>query len=145
MTKQLKELSPVMVTPEGELALLPSTLVESNPGEDSLLSGLLAGELNPEFGIFAAKSAKKKEEDEEDDDPDTDDDADKDDWEKGEGEEEEEEWDPDFDEFDLPKSGKKAGKAGSDEEDDTKVDEDLSEFDDLFGDSGDDFDDDDDY
>ena len=65
-----------------------------------------------------------------------------DEWEKVE---EEEEWDPDFEEFDVPKSkGKKAagpaGKKGVEEEDDFKVDD---EFKDLF-DGGDDFDDDED-
>lgn len=145
MTKHIKELSPVMVTPEGELALQPLTLVELESGEDSLLADLITGTPKSEFDIYAAKSAKKKAEEEEDDDDDSEDDS-KDDWEKGE-EEEEEEWDPDFDEFDLPKSGKKAGKGkgGSDEDDDVKIDDDMNEFDDLFGDGGDDFDDDDDY
>jgi DNA-directed RNA polymerase subunit delta len=64
--------------------------------------------------------------------------------------EEEEEWDPDFEEFDVPKSkGKKAtggvaGKKGAEEEEDFKVDD---EFKDMFDDGGDGFDDDegDDY
>ena len=66
-----------------------------------------------------------------------------DDWEKPE---EEDEWDPDFDEFDLPKSkGKKAtgGKKKEEEEEDFKVDEDFKEFD-LFNDKSGGFDDDDD-
>ena len=58
-----------------------------------------------------------------------------DEWEKPE---EEEEWDPDFEEFDLPKSkGKKAGgvagKKAADEEEDFKIDD---EFKDLFNDKG---------
>ena len=48
---------------------------------------------------------------------------------------EDEEWDPDFEEFDLPKSkGKKAvggAKKGAEEEEDFKVDD---EFKDLFND-----------
>ncbi len=100
----------------------------------------------------AAKKVVKADEDEDEDeaedgkgDDDADDDAEDevDEWEKGE--EEEEEWDPDFEEFDIPKSkGKKGGgKGDEEEEDDFKLDEDLNEFDDLFGDGGDEFDDDD--
>ena len=69
-----------------------------------------------------------------------------DDWEKPE---EEENWDPDFEEFDLPKSkvkkaggaapGKKAGKG--DDDDDLSVDDEFKDLD-LFNDRG--FDDDDD-
>ena len=70
----------------------------------------------------------------------------KDDWEKVE---EEEDWDPDFDEFDLPKSkGKKAsgtaGKKGAEEEVDFKFDDDFKDMD-LFNDRGFDDDDDEDY
>ncbi|MCX8483245.1 MAG: hypothetical protein ORN50_06650, partial [Crocinitomicaceae bacterium] len=54
-------------------------------------------------------------------------------------------WDPDFDEFDIPKSkGKKAApgpKKKADEEDDFKIDEDFKEFD-LFNDKSNGFDDD---
>ena len=61
-----------------------------------------------------------------------------DEWEKPE---EEEEWDPDFEEFDIPKSkGKKSGKAAAGEEEDFKFED--EEFKDLFGDKT--FDDDDD-
>lgn len=61
--------------------------------------------------------------------------------------EEEDDWDPDFDEFDIPKS-KGAAKGGAakkkgEEDDDFKMDEDFKEFD-LFGDKGGGFDDDDD-
>ncbi|HNP53694.1 MAG TPA: hypothetical protein PKK69_03735, partial [Ferruginibacter sp.] len=80
-----------------------------------------------------------------DDDDDDDDEEVEDDWEKPE---EEDNWDPDFDEFDIPKSkGKKASgtgtkKAGDD--DDFKIDDDFKDlgfFDDMGGDAG--FDDDD--
>ena len=58
-----------------------------------------------------------------------------DDWDKPE---EEESWDPDFEEFDIPKSkGKKsggAGKKGAGDDDDLGLDEDFKEFD-LFNDS----------
>jgi sodium/potassium-transporting ATPase subunit alpha len=67
-----------------------------------------------------------------------------DDWNKAD---EEDSWDPDFDEFDIPKSKTKkatggAGKKGKDE-DDLGLDDDFKEMD-LFNDS-DGFDDDDDY
>jgi nucleolin len=77
---------------------------------------------------------------------------DDDDWEKAD--EEEDSWDPDFDEFDIPKSKtpKKAGKGkkgkeedahASDDVDDLNLDDDLSlDDDDLFGDKEDDFEDD---
>lgn len=64
-----------------------------------------------------------------------------DDWGK---EEEDESWDPDFEEFDMPKkSTKKAGKGkkGMDEDDDLGLDDDLNLEDDLFDDK-DEFDDD---
>jgi|688.fasta_scaffold44030_3 DNA-directed RNA polymerase subunit delta len=104
------------------------------------------------YGALSIQSAarKKKEEEEDDvvdDSPAADKETADDDWEEGEeGAEEEDEWDPDFDEFDIPKSTKK-GSAGKEEEveEDAKFDEDLNEFDDLFGDGGDDFDDDDDF
>lgn len=77
------------------------------------------------------KKSSKKEKDDEDDEKD-------DDWDaKEEGAEE---WDPDFEEFDLPKSRK--GKSGKgEEEEDFKVEgeEDFKDLD-LFNDGG--FDDD---
>ena len=80
------------------------------------------------------KGASKKN----DDDDDEDDVVEvQDDWEKPE---EEDEWDPDFDEFDVPKSkGKKTPATGKkpakDEEDDFKIDDDFKDlgFDDLDG------------
>ena len=68
------------------------------------------------------KSGKSSKEEDVDDD-----DVEDDDWNKGD--EEGEEWDPDFEEFDLPKSkGKKAAGAGSkpaaEEEEDFKVEND---------------------
>ena len=85
-------------------------------------------------GSKASASSKKGK----DDDDDTEVEEKVDEWEKVE---EEENWDPDFEEFDIPKSkGKKsagiAGKKVVEEEDDFKVDD---EFKDLF-DGGDDFD-----
>ena len=84
----------------------------------------------------AAKSKKDDDDDEEGDDDVTDD------WDKVE---EEEEWDPDFEEFDLPKSkGKKSpGKksAAVDEDEDFKMDD---EFKDIFSDNDAGFDDEDD-
>ena len=70
-----------------------------------------------------------------------------DDWDKPE---EEDTWDPDFEEFDIPKSkGKKSSaggtsKKGGGEEDDLGLDEDFKEFD-LFNDSEFDEEEDDDF
>ena len=85
----------------------------------------------------AAVSSKKDKDEDDDDGPDE-----VDEWEKVE---EEENWDPDFEEFDIPKSkGKKttgvAGKKGVEEEEEFKVDD---EFKDLF-EGGDDLDEEDD-
>ncbi|MFN2441002.1 MAG: hypothetical protein ABR503_17505, partial [Chitinophagaceae bacterium] len=71
------------------------------------------------------------------DEADDDDDVEEkpDDWEKPE----EDDWDPDFEEFDLPKSKKaKSGKAGIEE--DPKIEED-DEFKDLFNENDGGFDD----
>ena len=93
----------------------------------------------------SAKGSSKKGKDEEDDDDDDDVEV-VDEWEKPE---EEEEWDPDFEEFDLPKSktkkvagptGKKTGKG--EEEDDVAFDEEFKDLD-LFNDSSLDEDEDD--
>jgi nucleolin len=89
----------------------------------------------------AAKSApvKKSKDDDDDDEDDDFDEDEKDEWEKVE---EEENWDPDFDEFDIPKSRggsksstSKPGKKGADEDDDFKLDDDFKEFG-LFNDTG---------
>ncbi|HUR10613.1 MAG TPA: hypothetical protein VM012_04555 [Flavitalea sp.] len=91
----------------------------------------------------AKVSDKKGKEDDEDDDDDV---EVVDEWEKPE---EEETWDPDFEEFDLPKSktkkatgpvGKKTGKG--EEEDDVAFDEEFKDLD-LFNDAGVDDEDDD--
>lgn len=76
------------------------------------------------YGVLSVKAAgKKKAAEDDDDDVDEDDDAEEDenddDWDEGD-DEEEDEWDPDFDEFDLPKSTKKVGGKGDEEEDDLK-------------------------
>ena len=80
----------------------------------------------------------KKKSDEDDDDDDAEGEDEVDDWDKVE---EEEEWDPDFDEFDIPKSktkkaehrvGKKSAKA---DEDDLGLDDEFKNLD-LFNDSG---------
>ena len=67
-----------------------------------------------------------------------------DEWEKPE---EEENWDPDFEEFDVPKSkGKKSTTAGgkkAGDDDDFKLEDD--EFKDLFNDKGYDDDEEEDY
>ena len=89
------------------------------------------------------KGSKKKTKDDEDDDDDEAEVEVDDEWEKPE---EGDAWDPDFDEFDVPKSkGKKAGTKKTDE-DDLKIDDDFKEFglfDDMNGGGG--FDDDDDF
>jgi DNA-directed RNA polymerase subunit delta len=83
----------------------------------------------------ASKTKKKSDEDDEDDEEEGEDEVDE--WDKVE---EDEEWDPDFDEFDVPRSktkkaapgGKKAAKG---EEDDLGLDDDYKNMD-LFNDSG---------
>ena len=108
----------------------------------------------PKNGVVKAEkssktSSKKNDEDAHasDDDDDLDEEEETDDW--GKTEEEDDSWDPDFAEFDLPKTSKKAGKAkkgggedahASDEGDDLDLDLNL-EDDDLF-DEKDEFDDD---
>ena len=88
------------------------------------------------------KSAKKSKSDDDDDDDDAEEGDD--DWNK---EEEDDAWDPDFEEFDLPKSkGKKApgvGKKPAEEEEDFKVEDD--EFKDLFNDGAVDDDEEEDF
>ncbi len=103
----------------------------------------------PKNGVVKAEKSSKtssKKNDEEDDD-DLDEEEETDDW--GKTEEEGDSWDPDFAEFDMPKTAKKAGKAKkgggedahtSDEGDDLDLDLNL-EDDDLF-DEKDEFDDD---
>ena len=92
----------------------------------------------------AGKATKKSGEDGDDDEDDGDQADEVDDWDKVE---EEDNWDPDFDEFDIPKSkvkkatggaGKKAGK----EEDDFSFEDDEFKDMDLFNDSVDEEDDD---
>ena len=80
--------------------------------------------------VTSAKKTKAVDDDEEEEEVE----EKPDDWEKPE---EEEEWDPDFEEFDVPKSkGKKAvggTKKASEEEDEFKIDD---EFKDMFNDDG---------
>ena len=86
----------------------------------------------------SAKSKKKGDDNDDDDEDDVAEDEEVDEWDKVE---EDEEWDPDFDEFDLPRSrakkgstpvGKKAAKGG--EEDDLGLDDDYKNLD-LFNES----------
>ncbi len=94
--------------------------------------------------VKVSKASPKKKSKEEDVDDDIEDDAEEieDDWAKPE---EEDNWDPDFEEFDMPKkSAKKPGKfKKADEDDEFSLDEDLKglDDDDLF-DEKDEFDDD---
>ena len=109
----------------------------------------------PKNGVVKAekssKASSKKNEDEEDahasDEDDDLEEDETDDW--GKTEEEDDSWDPDFAEFDLPKTSKKIGKTkkgggedthASDEADDLDLDLSLEE-DDLFEEK-DEFDDD---
>lgn len=88
-------------------------------------------------------SSAKKNVDDDDDDDDIAPEEEVDEWEKVE--DDDDNWDPDFDEFDVPKSksGKKVpgAKKGGDEDDDFKIDE---EFKDMLGGSSKGFDDEDD-
>lgn len=93
--------------------------------------------VSPKSGVKnAAKTSGKKGKGEDDDDDDDADDVDVvDDWDKPE---EEEEWDPDFEEFDLPKSKvKKTGgvKKGKGDDDELGIDEEFKDLD-LFNDRG---------
>ena len=87
----------------------------------------------------SSPKAKKQDDEGEDDDDEVDDGVDEvDEWDKVE---EEENWDPDFDEFDIPKSktkkatGTKKGAKGAAEEEDLGLDEEFKDLD-LFNDSG---------
>lgn len=87
-----------------------------------------------------AGSVKAKSEDEEDEVDEIEED---DNWKK---EDDDEDWDPDFAEFDLPKSSSKKGvtikKGIKEDDDDFKIDD---EFKDLFSHRSSKYDDDDDY
>ncbi len=74
-------------------------------------------------GILTLVAAKKKAAEEEEKES-------ADEWEKEEGEEA---WDPDFDEFDVPKS--RSGKSDNKEEEELNFEEE-EEFNDLFDDEG---------
>ena len=99
--------------------------------------------VSPKGGLKnSAKTSGKKGKDEDDEDDDADDVEVVDDWDKPE---EEEEWDPDFEEFDLPKSKvKKTGgvKKGKGDDDELGIDEEFKDLD-LFNDRGLDDDEDD--
>ncbi len=91
----------------------------------------------PKNGVLKADKASKsaaKKKDVDEDDLDEEEEV-KDDWEKTE---EDASWDPDFEEFDMPKkSANKAGKnKPSDEDDDFNLNDDLKDIDDddLFDD-----------
>ncbi len=94
------------------------------------------GGLDDDTPVRPGKAGKDEDDDNEVDEK-------EDDWNKGE---EGDSWDPDFEEFDLPKSkGKKAAgtsKGGGEEEEDFKVDE---EFKDLFAGGSADDDEDEDF
>ena len=91
----------------------------------------------PKNGVLKAEKASKsaaKKKDVDDDDLDEEEEV-NDDWEKTE---EDTSWDPDFEEFDLPKkASKKPGKfKAGDEDDDFNLNDDLKDIDDdgLFDD-----------
>jgi nucleolin len=91
----------------------------------------------PKNGVLKAEKASKlaaKKKDVDEDDLDEEEEV-KDDWEKTE---EDASWDPDFEEFDMPKkSAKKPGKfKPSDEDEDFNLNDDLKDIDDddLFDD-----------
>ena len=104
--------------------------------ETILEETLVPGNFN---ALAKGRSAKKVEEEDADS---ADEEEEADDAESGE---EDDSWDPDFEEFDLPKSKKGGGKKEADEEEDFKIEEDP-EFKDLFsgGKRGSGFDDEDD-
>ena len=124
------------ITPDKESAKKESSKPKKQMDEEEDNDDVLEDEdedVKPakKAGKAAVTSKKGKGEDEDDDDADGPDVVDE--WDKVE---EEEEWDPDFEEFDIPKSkGKKAtgvaGKKGAEEEEDFKIDD---EFKDMFND-----------
>ncbi len=95
--------------------------------------------------VAKAKAGGKKKKADDDDDEEDDVEAEvEDEWEKPA---DDDNWDPDFEEFDVPKSKtKKAPGKKSGEEDDLKIDDDFKEFG-LFNDAdgGGDFDEEDDF
>jgi DNA-directed RNA polymerase subunit delta len=121
-------------------------LVEAPTSEDTLINTIIAQakktsakpkkvedeDLDDDEDVAPKKASKKGKDDEDDDDEE---DVEKDDdWEKGD--DAEEEWDPDFEEFDLPKS-KKGKSSKGEEEEDFKVEEEEDFKDmDLFNDGG---------
>ena len=136
--KEKKAIVSEAAMPQEILNDLSSVITSKNiADEETEIMNLISGVFEKESGDIVAEKKKKKEEE---DDEDEDGEEESDDWDKPE--EEEEEWDPDFDEFDVPKKGakKSTGSKKSGEEDDFKFEDD--EFDDLFED--DEFDDDDD-
>lgn len=127
---------------------LPKKATGSEPGEKKSISASKSkmeedDDLDMEDIKPAKKSGAKGKNAAEDDEEDDDVNLEADDWEKVE---EGDDWDPDFAEFDLPKSAKKSGgKKMADDDDDFKMDD---EFKDMFGGSsrgGSGYDDDDDY
>ena len=87
-------------------------------------------EITPKRVSAGTSSKKTKNEDDEDED----DIEEEDDWNKVE---EDDAWDPDFEEFDLPKSKSSKGgsKKGADEEEDFKIDDEFKDLG-LFNDAG---------
>jgi DNA-directed RNA polymerase subunit delta len=104
--KDIKSTSTQQMKLSTESLITIEELLEEIEESNALSFASEEAELNTyQNNILAAKSKKNEDEDEDDDDDDSDDEVD--DWDKVE---EEEEWDPDFEEFDIPKSGKKAGE-----------------------------------
>jgi len=113
--------------PEKPSAQKPSSKSKKQLEDDDEDDENIEEEVKPVSKKGKPAAASKKEDDDEESD-DVNDELD--DWEKPE---EEEEWDPDFEEFDIPKpTGKKSGKKVPGDEEDFKFEDD--EFKDLFGD-----------
>jgi DNA-directed RNA polymerase subunit delta len=124
----------VILTEEITSETLLETIVAQAKGRPSKTKKVEDDEDLDDEDVAPKKSSKKASED---DDDDEDDDIDG-------VEEDDDEWDPDFEEFDLPKSRKGKAASKAEEEEDFKV-EDTEDFKDLdlFNDS-ESFDDEDD-
>jgi hypothetical protein len=124
----------VILTEEITSETLIETIIAQAKGRPSKTKKVEDDEDLDDEDVAPKKSSKKSSDD---DDDDEDDDVDG-------AEEDDDEWDPDFEEFDLPKSRKGKGGSKAEEEEDFKV-EDTEDFKDLdlFNDS-ESFDDEDD-
>lgn len=126
-----------MVAKTKKQTLLSNNSLGDEPQSIATAQPVIADDVEELFKKPLATRNAARQPDEEDEAEEVPAEEETDEWEKAE---EDEDWDPDFDEFDIPKSTKKGGRKGIDDDDDYKTDD---EFKDLFGDSSAGFDEDD--